>query len=45
MQRDRDNNKKLRDAGWKVLRVWEHELKNDLDDVVLRIRSELSRAQ
>ena len=45
MQRDQDNNKKLKDAGWKVLRIWEHELKHDLDDIVKRIKLELGKAQ
>jgi DNA mismatch endonuclease (patch repair protein) len=32
--RDRDTTVKLRKAGWKVLRVWEHQ---SVDAVVLRI--------
>jgi DNA mismatch endonuclease (patch repair protein) len=27
IKRDRSNNRKLRDEGWKVLRIWEHDLK------------------
>ncbi len=36
-RRDRRNFAKLRRMGWTVLRVWEHSVKRDLDDVVARI--------
>lgn len=29
MSRDRENNKKLKKAGWKVIRVWESDIKKD----------------
>jgi G:T-mismatch repair DNA endonuclease (very short patch repair protein) len=32
--RDRRVNSALRKLGWRVLRIWEHDLKND--DVVIR---------
>ncbi len=35
--RDRRNFAKLRRSGWRVIRVWEHEIERDLDDVVDRI--------
>lgn len=28
IERDRENRQKLRDAGWTVLRIWEHEVKD-----------------
>lgn len=37
MKRDRSNRAKLRKNGWKVLRVWEHEIKKDLDRVLEKI--------
>ena len=39
--RDRTTNRLLRYSGWKVLRVWEHSLRNS-DLVTKRIKSELS---
>ncbi len=37
IKRDRRNFAKLRRRGWRVLRVWEHQLKKDLDGTVERI--------
>jgi DNA mismatch endonuclease, patch repair protein len=39
--RDRETNRLLRQIGWRVLRVWEHELKNEsrLASRVLKLRS------
>jgi DNA mismatch endonuclease, patch repair protein len=37
-QRDQQVDIKLRAAGWRVLRLWEHEVKNDLTACVSRIR-------
>ena len=39
--RDRATTRLLRRAGWRVLRLWQHSLK-DSDSVARRIRSELS---
>lgn len=36
MQRDREVNALLDAAGWKVLRIWEHEVKKDFGAVVYR---------
>lgn len=36
-QRDQRNFRRLRRAGWRVLRVWEHEIENDVLAVVDRI--------
>jgi DNA mismatch endonuclease, patch repair protein len=40
-RRDSDTNARLLAAGWKVVRVWEHE---DLHDAALRIETALHRA-
>jgi DNA mismatch endonuclease (patch repair protein) len=37
IRRDKRNFAKLRRQGWRVLRVWQHELKKDLDKTVERI--------
>jgi DNA mismatch endonuclease (patch repair protein) len=37
-QRDRQVDEKLSAAGWRVLRLWEHEVKKDLAGCVSRIR-------
>jgi DNA mismatch endonuclease (patch repair protein) len=37
--RDRRNFRKLRRAGWKVLRLWQHEIERDLPGCVLRVLS------
>jgi DNA mismatch endonuclease (patch repair protein) len=36
-QRDQRNFRKLRRDGWKVIRIWEHEIKRDPDQCVTRI--------
>ena len=36
--RDRKANQNLADLGWGVIRIWEHEIPQDLDSVVRRIR-------
>ena len=38
-QRDKEVNSKLTQQGWRVIRVWEHEIKNDLGAVVQKIIS------
>lgn len=35
--RDQRNMRRLRNAGWKVLRLWEHQIESDLDRCILRI--------
>ena len=37
IKRDQKNRKKLRKAGWGVLRIWEHEIKKDLEGVVRKM--------
>ena len=41
IERDREVNRLLAKAGWKVIRVWEHEIANGLDAVVARIATKL----
>lgn len=38
MQRDKINKNKLKRQGWKVLRIWEHEIENDLPRVIDKIK-------
>jgi len=35
--RDKRNHSKLRRSGWKVLRVWEHDIENNMDDTINKI--------
>ena len=37
--RDRDRNRKLRAAGWTVLRVWESDIRSNIGKVVDRVKS------
>jgi DNA mismatch endonuclease (patch repair protein) len=37
MQRDDENNEILKENGWCVMRIWEHEIKNNFDEIVNRI--------
>ena len=36
-RRDREVNRQLEELGWLVIRIWEHEIKEDLDGVAGRI--------
>ena len=42
VEKDKSNKQKLEDMGWKVITVWECEIKKDLDSVVNMIIGELS---
>lgn len=37
VKRDQRNTKALEDSGWKVIRLWEHEIKNDIKSCINRI--------
>lgn len=37
IRRDQEVNHRLNELGWSVMRIWEHEIKDNLDDVVKRI--------
>jgi DNA mismatch endonuclease (patch repair protein) len=41
--RDRRVNRELRNSGWEVLRVWDFEIRNDLEGVVARIVNVVER--
>ena len=41
--RDQRNFRKLRSLGWRVIRLWQHELKRDLEACVARVESELRK--
>lgn len=37
IKRDRKNRAKLKREGWKVLRIWEHEIKKNSEKAILKI--------
>ncbi|RNA70029.1 very short patch repair endonuclease [Alteribacter keqinensis] len=37
VERDKEVTTYYKDRGWNILRVWEHEIKNDFDDTMNRI--------
>lgn len=39
VERDKEVTSKLEDKGWKVVRFWEHEIKDDLESLVKKIKS------
>ncbi len=39
--RDQRNHRRLRRMGWKVIRIWEHQIKSDLPSCVGRIHASL----
>ena len=41
MQRDKQVNSELNSKGWKVLRFWEHEINDNLDECTNKIRGNL----
>jgi DNA mismatch endonuclease (patch repair protein) len=45
MTRDAEVTAALREAGWSVLRVWESDVKRDVDAVVAAVRAALGHAQ
>jgi DNA mismatch endonuclease (patch repair protein) len=42
-KRDRNNYSKLRRLGWRVVRVWQHQIKRDLNSSIERLESLLSK--
>lgn len=42
-RRDVRNHRKLRRAGWTVIRIWEHDIKKDLDACVTRVFTALAQ--
>ena len=43
-QRDKETNARLKKAGWTVVRIWEHEVDNNLADRARLIKKKLNRA-
>lgn len=43
--RDYRNNESLRSEGWQVIRIWEHEVKESLEDAVARVVEALKKAK
>ncbi len=41
-KRDQKNFRKLRKDGWQVIRIWQHEIKRDLDACIARIVTALA---
>ena len=41
VKRDRVVNQSLMSIGWTVIRLWEHEIENNLDEVIVRIMDAL----
>lgn len=44
VNRDEKNNNLLHEMGWTVIRIWESEIRSDLDGCVLRIRAQIEGA-
>lgn len=42
IRRDRRNRAKLRRLGWKVLRIWEHEIKKNPERIIGKIKKTLA---
>lgn len=43
IERDKKNMKKLKDNGWEVMRLWEHEIEKNFEDSIIRIIDFLKR--
>ncbi len=44
VERDQRANGQLRRMGWNVLRLWQHDIENDLDGTVRRVRDSIEDA-
>ena len=44
-KRDLKNHRKLRNIGWTVIRLWQHEVKRDFQDCIDRIASAIRHAK
>lgn len=42
-ERDKKNTKYLEKKGWMVIRIWEHEIRKNLNDVVKKIENNLGK--
>lgn len=43
--RDRKVNRKLRGSGWRVIRIWEHSVRKDINACVARVQRALRRTE
>jgi len=43
VERDKIVNKKLKKMGWKIIRIWEHELRKNLNKSYLKLFKEIKR--
>ena len=41
IKRDKDVNKQLKKMGWKIIRIWEHDVKKNLNKSYLKILNEI----
>jgi len=41
-ERDQKNFRKLRNMGWKVIRLWKHDVKNDIRDCISRVTESIT---
>ena len=44
-ERDARNHRKLRKMGWTVIRLWQHELKNNFDKSIVKIMSAIDKSR
>ena len=44
VERDRRNNSLLKKSGWTVIRLWEHEVEEDIESCVTRVEKALGKA-
>ena len=42
-RRDIDTTKRLKAAGWQVIRFWEHEIKEDVEKCVTRVKEKINQ--
>lgn len=45
VERDKTNNEKLAGMGWKVIRIWESDIKQDVDSCVVTIENALQEKE
>lgn len=45
VERDEEVNKYYKERGWKLMRIWEHEVKGDLDRVINKIANLIESAK
>lgn len=43
IERDKEVNNMLKEMGWKVIRFWEHEIKEDVEKCVTRVKEKINQ--